>query len=54
MNGFCLFLQAIEQNLAIGKAPRSNCRSYAESHHESVTAFLNKVVDEAIERDKQK
>lgn len=28
--------------------------SYAESHHESVTAFLNRAVDEAIERDKQK
>ena len=41
-------------NLTVAKGKKALIKEHAEACEESVNAFINRAIDEAIERDKQK
>ena len=44
----------IEIRFRVTPEKKTMIDEHAKSHHESVTAFLNRAVNEAMERDRQK
>ncbi len=41
-------------NLTVPKGRKDEIKSHAERHSESVNGFINRAIDETIERDKEK
>ena len=38
-------------NLTVPKGKKERIKAHSEAHNESVTAFINRAIDEAVERD---